>query len=132
MSQAAKDNNLCPRCHRGPLHTHQESGRCIVCAHLSDEDVAALQTAKQNAIFRPCPKCGCEKIKTGDCGYSSFNPGWAVCEGCGYKVSISICSGASDPAITTAWNEPALFEAKAAVAWLKEQVAERGSAPIMP
>lgn len=57
--------------------------------------------------FRPCPKCESKDISAYDCGYSSFNPGWAECNNCGHKAnaigkwvdnnkSISIVEG---------WNE---------------------------
>lgn len=35
-----------------------------------------------------CPCCDGE-VQVGDCGYSSFNPGYAECENCGRKWSFS-------------------------------------------
>lgn len=43
-----------------------------------------------------CTTCGTQKIEISDCGYTTFNPGKAVCLNCGKKVPVSNCD----------WNNP--------------------------
>jgi len=55
--------------------------------------------------LRPCPKCQCTDIKTDDCGYTTFNPGWATCTQCHYTVNaIPYVEGPDDPVIMNEWN----------------------------
>lgn len=49
-----------------------------------------------------CPCCGGE-VAVGDCGYSSFNPGWAECGKCNRKWSFGIVD--DQWAAGERWNE---------------------------
>ncbi len=51
-----------------------------------------------------CIKCGTKGIIVYDCGYSSFNPGWAKCTGCGIKVEIEICGEPPAAHLRSEWN----------------------------
>lgn len=43
------------------------------------------KSSKQESLtLAACPCCGGD-VSVGDCGYSSFNPGWAQCSGCKRK-----------------------------------------------
>ena len=46
------------------------------------------------AKIKPCKKCGSDKIKFKDCGYSTFNPQGGVCRACGFE---SMEQGAWNP-----------------------------------
>ena len=52
-----------------------------------------------------CPCCGANEISVGDCGYSSFNPGWAECKNCKRKWSFSC--------VNDSWQVGELWNAKA-------------------
>lgn len=43
-------------------------------------DIMRQVTEKERLPIKPCPFCG-GNIIAGDCGYSTFNPGFARCEG---------------------------------------------------
>lgn len=51
-----------------------------------------------------CRECGSDNISVGDCGYSSFNVGWAVCKNCGYEVRVSPCGCFPREDIIRIWN----------------------------
>lgn len=57
--------------------------------------------------LRPCPKCKSTDISPHDCGYSSFNPGWAECNKCGYKVDAigRWVDSNKDSSIVRGWNK---------------------------
>lgn len=52
---------------------------------------------------KKCPLCGSTKYEKRDCGYSSFNPAWFECNGCGFKVGLAF-SDKSDVRADS-WND---------------------------
>ena len=62
------------------------------------------------AGLKPCRKCGGEDLEMGDCGYTTFNPGWVRClnQDCKHEVKLSDVSadpgGGAERALTKAWN----------------------------
>lgn len=44
-------------------------------------------TKTESLKLKPCPLCGGE-VTAADCGYSSFNPGSASCNGCKKKWDL--------------------------------------------
>ena len=55
--------------------------------------------------FRPCPKCKSTDISPRDCGYNTFNPGWAECGKCGHSVKAGWVEDSKDISIVKAWNK---------------------------
>jgi hypothetical protein len=55
---------------------------------------------------KPCIKCGSKDITFGDCGYSSFNPGWVHCQGCGHSVELNECEWGDrvEKTLRRVWN----------------------------
>lgn len=51
-----------------------------------------------------CPCCG-GQVGVGDCGYSTFNPGWAECKKCKRKWSFSCVDDSW--AVGLLWNKTA-------------------------
>jgi len=51
-----------------------------------------------------CIKCGTRGIIVHDCGYTTFNPGWAKCIKCGKKAEESICGDPPIKSIKAKWN----------------------------
>lgn len=43
---------------------------------------------KQGYSILPCPLCDSMDVKLSDCGYTTYNPGKAICEDCGHKVMV--------------------------------------------
>jgi len=83
--------------------------------------------------LRPCPKCRSKDIETNDCGYNTYNPGWAMCKKCGHKVKVSCVKGPNDPAIVAAWNlipdSEKLKNERNKSRSLRKQLREAGIAP---
>lgn len=59
-------------------------------------------TGFETLDLQKCPCCGGE-VLVDDCGYSSFNPGWAQCNGCKRKWSFECVEDAWDAG--KRWNE---------------------------
>ena len=64
--------------------------------------------------INPCRECGSEDISVGDCGYSSFNVGWALCKNCGYEVRVSPCGCFPEEEIIQQWNRKNTGKSKVA------------------
>lgn len=83
---------------------------------------------------RPCPKCNGTDIKTHDCGYNTFNPGWAICA-CGHRVDVSGCENSNDPCIIAAWNAVPVGEKlkseRLKTRKLRKQVRDMGVQPVV-
>lgn len=63
-------------------------------------------TGEESLQIEDCPCCGGE-ISVGDCGYSSFNPGWAECKGkCKRRWSFSCVSDKWE--VGERWNKKAV------------------------
>lgn len=60
-----------------------------------------MKTYKPNK----CRKCGCKDIKIDDCGYSSFNVGWAQCTECGHKLKWNNMGCFPYDDIVRLWNK---------------------------
>jgi hypothetical protein len=61
-------------------------------------------TGEEVLQISDCPCCGGE-IVVGDCGYSTFNPGWAECKRCKRKWSFECVDDSWDAG--KRWNEKA-------------------------
>lgn len=57
--------------------------------------VTRKHTKTDTLELLPCPDCQGD-ITAGDCGYSSFNPGWAKCSGCGREWDLGYVNNAWD------------------------------------
>jgi len=51
-----------------------------------------------------CLKCGGSDIGLVDCGYTTFNPGDAICK-CGNTVHVSTCGDPARASLVYAWNK---------------------------
>lgn len=73
------------------------------------------KTGTETLVLNDCPCCGGDII-AGDCGYSSFNPGWAACQGeCKREWSLGYVLDAWSAG--QAWNQKArtiVYQLKAA------------------
>lgn len=63
--------------------------------------VFSKSTNSQGIRILPCPSCGNKDVRLFDCGYSSFNPGWAKCK-CGYEFKSGYVDSWKD--VVTPWN----------------------------
>jgi hypothetical protein len=61
-------------------------------------------TVDQELEIARCPACNAE-VDVGDCGYTTFNPGWAECRQCRRKWSFTCVSDSWD--VAKRFNEKA-------------------------
>ncbi len=86
------EDEICPSC-ASLLGFVDENKYCPKCGN----------SEKQKAL--PCKKCSSTDITPHDCGYNTFNPTWAKCNGCGYEVKTGYGESHRDKHIINEWNE---------------------------
>ena len=79
-------------------------GVIMSCKNCNCEECRKKEAKALKKIINCCKECGSTDIEIGDCGYTTFNCGWAKCKKCKNDIHMQLGPFASHKILVNAWN----------------------------